>query len=278
MFSSKRIGFVGSGAMGEAIIKGLLARGIVAPSNLIASDPVPSRREQISTDYGVDTTDDNMVAVRDADIVVLCVKPQVAGAVMDQLQGKIPEDSLVLSIMAGVPISALRTGLQHERIVRSIPNTPAQIGMGATVWTATTQVTETQREAVSEILSALGEHIAVGEERYLDMATGLSGSGPGFMFLLIESFIDAGVHIGFSRPDAEKLVLQTIEGSVALMRDSGAHPAELRNRVTSPAGTTAAGLYELEAGEIRAVILRAVQAAYERSVQLGAANDQGESQ
>jgi pyrroline-5-carboxylate reductase len=209
---------------------------------------------------------------------VLCVKPQVAGAVMDQLQGKIPEDSLALSIMAGVPISALRTGLQHERIVRSIPNTPAQIGMGATVWTATTQVTETQREAVSEILSALGEHIAVGEERYLDMATGLSGSGPGFMFLLIESFIDAGVHIGFSRPDAEKLVLQTIEGSVALMRDSGAHPAELRNRVTSPAGTTAAGLYELEAGEIRAVILRAVQAAYERSAQLGAANDQGDSQ
>lgn len=269
MLQNSRIAFVGSGAMAEAIIKGLLAREVVEPGSLIASDPVAARRHQIESDYGVRTTEDNLVGVEDADIVIMCVKPQVAGAVMSQVRGRLPDTTLVLSIMAGVPISALRTGLGHDRIVRSIPNTPAQIGKGATVWTATSQVTEAQREQVAEILGALGEHVAVEEERYLDMATGLSGSGPGFVFLLIEALIDAGVHIGFSRQEAEKLVLQTIEGSVALVRSTDQHPAELRNRVTSPAGTTAVGLYELEAGNVRAVLARAVQAAYERSVQLG---------
>ncbi len=269
MLENVRIGFVGGGAMGEAIIKGLLARGVAAPEKMVASDPVAARREQLASAYGVVATAENLEAVRDAGVVVLCVKPQVAGAVMSTLKGSIAPDSLVLSIMAGVPVSTLRTGLDHDRIVRSIPNTPAQIGKGATVWTATSQVSDRQREQVAEILGALGEHIAVGDERYLDMATGLSGSGPGFVFLLIEALVDAGVHIGFSRADAETLVLQTIEGSVALMRETHAHPADLRNRVTSPAGTTAAGLYELEAGGVRAALLRAVQAAYARSVELG---------
>ncbi len=270
MLASERLGFVGGGAMAEAIIKGLLSEDVASPEQMVASDPVLARREELSSGYGITTTDDNQAAVRDADVVLLCVKPQVSGAVMAALRGSIPTHSLVLSIMAGVPLSSLRDGLGHDCIVRSIPNTPAQVGVGATVWTATSQVTDAQREQVADILGALGEHIAVGDERYLDMATGLSGSGPGFVFLLIEALIDAGVHIGFSRADAQTLALQTVEGSVALMRETGAHPADLRNRVTSPAGTTAAGLYELEDSGVRAAILRAVKAAYDRSVELGA--------
>jgi pyrroline-5-carboxylate reductase len=276
MLKGRRIAFVGSGVMGEAIIKGLLTKGVVDSDDVVASDPVAQRREQIESAYRVATTEDNLAAARGAEIVILCVKPQVSGPVISELSGSIRESSLVLSIMAGVPVAALRAGLQHDRIVRSIPNTPAQIGMGATVWTATVEVTAQQREWTAEILGALGEHVPVSDEHYLDMATGLSGSGPGFVFLLIEALIDAGVYIGFGRDDAEKLVLQTMEGSVALMRTTGSHPADLRNRVTSPAGTTAAGLYELEAGGVRAAIQRAVQAAYLRSEQLGGANDQGE--
>jgi pyrroline-5-carboxylate reductase len=255
--------------MAEAIIKGLLARDAVMPDQVVASDPVADRRAHLAKAYGVRTTADNVEAVREADIIVLCVKPQVCDAVMSRMARRVPATSLVLSIMAGVPITAIRSALRHDLVVRSIPNTPAQIGKGATVWTATPKVTDEQRVQVAEILDALGEHIAVADEHYLDVATGLSGSGPGFVFLLIEALIDAGVHVGFSRADAEKLVLQTVEGSVALIRETGSHPAELRNRVTSPAGTTAAGLYEMEAGEVRAVLLRAVRAAYERSVELG---------
>jgi len=270
MLGESRIAFIGSGAMGEAMIKGLLARGTVAPEQIMASDPVAARREQVSASFGVQTTDDNASAVRTADVIVLCVKPQVAGKVMSALAGLLQPDALVLSIMAGVAIDTIGGLLGHERIVRSIPNTPAQVGKGMTVWTATPAVTPRQRDQAAEILKALGDELAVAEERYLDMATGLSGSGPGFVFLLIEALVDAGVQIGFARPDATRLVLQTIEGSVALMRETGMHPADLRNRVTSPGGTTAAGLYELEAGAVRAVVARAVEAAFHRSQELGA--------
>ena len=269
MLKDSRIAFIGSGAMGEAIIRGLLEDGAVTPSNIVASDPMEARRVEMSQKYGVSETSDNKEAVDQADIVIFCVKPQVAPRVMGELQGAILPESLVLSIMAGVPIAAIESALDHQRIVRCMPNTPAQIGMGVTVWTATEAVTDEQKAEVEVILGALGEQIAVYEERYLDMATGLSGSGPAFVFLFTEAMIDAGVHIGFSRVDAEKLVLQTMQGSLGIIRESGMHPAELRNRVTSPAGTTAAGLYEMEAGAIRGIMLRAVEAAYRRSVELG---------
>ncbi len=269
MLDVNRIAFIGSGAMGEAIIRGLLEDGALAASSISASDPVEARRQQVEKTYGVQVTNDNKSAVAGADIVMLCVKPQVAAHVMSELHGAIAAESLVLSIMAGVPIALIENHLASERIVRCMPNTPAQIGMGATVWTATPTVSDAQKAQVEVILGALGEKIEVHEERYLDMATGLSGSGPAFVFLVAEAMIDAGVHIGFSRADAEKLVLQTMQGSLALLRETGLHPAELRNRVTSPAGTTAAGLYELEAGAIRATMLRAIQAAYRRSVELG---------
>jgi pyrroline-5-carboxylate reductase len=274
MLDDARIAFIGSGAMGEAIIKGLLANGLVRPQQIVAADPVAARREHVTREYGVTATDNNPQAVDGATIVVLSVKPQVTGQAFPGLRSNIPAAGLVLSIMAGVPVAAMREGLQHGAIVRSMPNTPAQVGKGMTVWMATPEVTQAQREQAALVLGALGEQIAVNDEHYLDMATGLSGSGPGFVYLLIEALIDAGVQIGFSRADSQKLVLQTIDGSVELMRQSGQHPAELRNRVTSPAGTTGAGLFELEAGGVRTAIMRAVQAAYQRSVDLGVAQNE----
>lgn len=274
MIQSDKIAFIGSGAMGEAMIKGLLDQGLVRPEQIVASDPVEGRRQAMARDYGVRTTADNLEAVDGAGVVVLSIKPQVLGKVLPPLGGKLQREALVLSIIAGAPIFALANGLGHDRIVRTMPNTPAQVGKGMTVWTATPAVSEAQRQETRLILGALGEEIAVDDESYLDAATGLSGSGPGFVFLLLEALIDAGVQAGFSRADAHKMVLQTVEGSVALVRASGLHPAELKNRVTSPAGTTAAGLFELEAAGVRAALIRAVVAAQARSRELGAVYSQ----
>ncbi len=269
-----KIAFIGSGAMGEAMIKGLLSKQVAAPDRIVASDPLAARRTQIQAQFGIAAAAENLSAVQAADVVVLSVKPQILPQVLAELCGQIAADALVLSIVAGAPIATLASGLGHSRIVRTMPNTPAQVGKGMTVWVATPEVSEAQRRQTAQILGALGEQIEVHDESYLDMATGLSGSGPGFVFLLIEALIDAGVQVGFSRADAQVMALQTIEGSVALVRETGLHPAELRNRVTSPAGTTAAGLYELEQSGVRAAIIRAVVAAYRRSQELGAAYSQ----
>jgi pyrroline-5-carboxylate reductase len=269
MAEIRQVTFIGSGAMGEAMIKGMVAQDVVQAPQIVASDPVPARREQMKSQFGVTTTDSNLNAVQEADVVVLSVKPQILPKVMAELKGKIPEDALLLSIVAGVPIATMQSGLGHDRIVRTMPNTPAQVGKGMTVWVATPAVTTEQRLQTQAILNALGEQVMVEDEHYLDMATGLSGSGPGYVFLIIEAMIDAGVHIGFSRADALKIVLQTIDGSVELVRSTGLHPAELKNRVTSPAGTTAAGLFELEQSGVRAAMIRAVEAAYHRSEALG---------
>ncbi len=271
MLEQTKIAFIGSGKMGEAMIKGLLAGEIVTPNCIVASDPIEGRRRQMEAEYGVSTTDSNVQAIEGANVVVLSVYPQIFPKVSADLYGELAPDTLILSIMAGVPVETIRSGLNHSCIVRSIPNTPAQVGKGITIWTATPVVTANQRANAAAMLGAFGEQIAVDDEKYLDMATGLSGSGPGFVFLLIEALIDAGVQIGFSRPDAQKMVLQTIDGSIELVRATGLHPAELRNRVTSAGGTTAAGLYEMEAGGVRATLARAVMAAYHRSQELGAA-------
>ncbi|MCB0108840.1 MAG: pyrroline-5-carboxylate reductase [Caldilineaceae bacterium] len=266
-----KIAFIGSGAMAEAIIKGILAKGLIAAERITASDPVSARQRVMAETYGVQTTGDNDGAVGGADIVVMSIKPQVFGKVAAGLQGKIAEDALVLSIMAGITSGALQTGLGHDRVVRAMPNTPAQLNMGVTAWMPTAAVTATQREQTALILGALGEQIPVEKEDYIDMQTGLGGSGPGFVLLLIEAMIDAGVQMGFSRADAQTIVLQTMAGSVALVKETGKHPAELRNLVTSPGGTTAAGIYELEKAGVRTALTNAVLAAYHRSQELGRA-------
>ncbi len=255
--------------MAEAIIRGLLDQQLVEASQIIGSNPLPERNAYMQERYGIRVTEENGLANADADILVLGVKPQVFKKISAELQGKIKPDALIVSIMAGVPIASIASGLLHGAIARSMPNTPAQIGEGITVWTATDSVSETQFEQAKTIFGSLGEEVAVEDESYLDMATALSGSGPAYVFLLMESMVDAGVHMGFSRRIAEQLVFQTISGSVEYARQSGKHAAELRNQVTSPGGTTAEALYHMEKRGFRTVISRGVWAAYQRSVSLG---------
>jgi pyrroline-5-carboxylate reductase len=268
-----KIAFVGSGVMGEALIKGLLSQGLTTPDSLHASDPFQERLDWIQTTYQIPVTPDNRAAVHEAAIVVLSIKPQSLAKVAKELSGKLPPDALLLSILAGTRIRTLQSQLNHARIVRAMPNTPAQLGRGMTAWKATDTVSAHQLAQTASLLGAMGEQLQVDEEGFLDMATGLSGSGPAFVLLLIEALTDAGVHMGFARRDAEKMVLQTIDGTVALLRASGRHPAELKNQVTSPGGTTAAGLYTLEKANIRAILDDAIFAAYRRSQELGSLSE-----
>ncbi|MCW5849529.1 MAG: pyrroline-5-carboxylate reductase [Anaerolineae bacterium] len=274
MLHHLRLAFVGSGQMAEAMIKGLLDRGMVAPDGVCASGPRQERADYLRTRFGIGVTTSNREAVYNADVVVLGVKPQMLPHVEPELRGLVRPDALVLSIIAGARLRSIAGGLGHAALVRAMPNTPARIGEGITVWTATPQVSLDQREQAQAILAALGEELYVEDESYLDMATALSGTGPAYIFLVMEALIDAGVHMGFSRYVAEKLVLQTMRGSVDFARQSGKHPAELRNQVTSPGGTSAEALYQLEKGGLRTVLSRAVYAAYQKSKYLGDLSEQ----
>ncbi|MHB1131904.1 MAG: pyrroline-5-carboxylate reductase [Chloroflexota bacterium] len=265
----EKVTVVGSGVMGEAFVKGLLGNGVLQPGQIVATDMLPQRRAQMQRDYDILVTDDNGEAVAGADVVVVAVKPQVARKVLDSINGRLERQQLVLSIAAGIPIATVVERLHHVSVVRAMPNTPGQIGQGATVWAATPQVTPLQREQTASILRALGCELYVEDERYLDMATALSGSGPAYVYLFYEAMVDAGVHIGFSRSQADELVFQTLVGSLAYLKHSGKHPAELRNAVTSPAGTTTDGLLEMEDSRLRAGIIRGVAAAYRRCIALG---------
>jgi pyrroline-5-carboxylate reductase len=263
------VAFIGSGVMAEAMINGILSEGLTKPGLILAADPREERGQELEEKYGVRATTDNREAVKEAHIVVLSVKPQVMPAVLEELHGMVPPSALVLSIVAGSRIKVIAEGLGHSAVVRVMPNTPAQIGEGMSVWTATSSVGEQQRAQAQTILKALGEEVYLDDEDYLDMATALSGTGPAYVFLFMEAMIDAGVHLGFSRRVAEQLVLQTIRGSVDFARQSVAHPAELRNMVTSPGGTSAEALYQLEKGGFRTVLSRAIWAAYQKSKYLG---------
>jgi pyrroline-5-carboxylate reductase len=265
MLHEKRLGFIGSGIMAEAIILGLLKNGLVSAEAICCADPYVARGKELESAYGVRSTTDNSEAIADAEIVVLSVKPQVLGDITPALKGKLSESQLLVSILAGVDIRTLRKGFDHKAIVRTMPNTPARIGQGMTVWTATPEVTASQREMAQTMLAALGQEIFVSREGDLDMATALSGTGPAYVFLFMEALIDAGVHMGFSRRVAEQLVLQTVKGSVDFALASDSHLAELRNQVTSPGGTTADALYFMEKGGLRTVMSKAVFAAFKKS-------------
>ncbi len=265
MFSETRFAFLGSGMMAEAILQGLLNQGLVRPDQVVCADPQARRRADLNSRYGVAGTAHNAQAVEEAGVVVLSVKPQVLPKVLAGLQGHLLPDQLVLSIVAGANLQTLSAGLQHRRIVRVMPNTPARIGQGMSVWTSTPEVREADLEQVRCILQALGREIFVSNEDELDMATALSGTGPAYVFLFMEALVDAGVHLGFSRQVARELVLQTVRGSVEFALQSPAHLAELRNQVTSPGGTSAEALYQMEKGSLRTILSKAVFAAYKRS-------------
>jgi pyrroline-5-carboxylate reductase len=269
----KKIAFIGSGAMAEAMISGLLRQGLARPEDLLASDNRLERVEELHQKYGIQPFIENKKATEHADVVVLSVKPQRLTEVLGGLKNAIPSRALVLSIVAGATIAKISNGLSHKAVVRSMPNTPAQIGQGMTVWIPSQAVSEAQKETACAILGALGEEVMVDDESYLDMATALSGTGPAYVFLFMEAMIDAGVHLGFSRRVSEQLVLQTIKGSVgyyeAISQKNGAHVAALRNQVTSPGGTTAEAMYFLEKAGFRTAVSRAIWAAYQRSLELG---------
>ena len=273
MFADTRIAFIGCGVMGEAMVRGLLDRRLATPSQLVATHPREERRRELAARYGVAVTGDNAEAAASAQVVVLTNKPQTLPAVLRDLRGHLAADELLLSIIAGTPIRKLVDGVGHAAVVRAMPNTPAQIGQGISVWPATPEVGAHHLAQARAILGSLGEEVHVDEEGYLDMATALSGSGPGYVFLFMEAMIDAGVHMGFSRRIATQLVTQTLRGSVEYAAQSDKHAAELRNQVTSPGGTTAAALYHMEKGGLRTVISRSIWAAYERSVALGRGKD-----
>ena len=261
--------FIGAGAMGEAMIGGLLRHDLVEPDAITASDPDEGRLSAVEQRFKIRSTRDNRTAVGNAGLVVLSVKPQVLPAVCDELRGALRPETLVISIVAGARIGSIAGGLGHDAIVRTMPNTPAQVGEGMTVWTATEAVSAVQREQTGALLGALGKHLYVSDEGFLDKATAVSGSGPAYVFLLIEALIDAAVHLGWSRADAHEMVVQTVLGAATYARQSALHPAELRNRVTSPGGTTADAIYQLEEGGFRTVLSKAVSAAHRRSVELG---------
>lgn len=263
------IAFVGSGMMAEAMIAGLCKKSNVKPDNMIASGPRPDRGRELADKYKIHWTTDNRKAVKNRDIVVLSVKPQVMPHVLHQVRGQARPDSLILSIAAGVHVETVAGGLACASVVRAMPNTPGQIGQGITVWTATPEVTEKQMEQTRIILGALGQEVFTGEEDDLDKATALSGTGPAYVFLFMEAMIDAGVHLGFSRRIARQLVIQTMRGVVEYADLSTKHPAELRNQVTSPGGTSAEALYHMEKGGLRTVVSRSIWAAYQRCKRLG---------
>ncbi|MBA3875035.1 MAG: pyrroline-5-carboxylate reductase [Anaerolineae bacterium] len=263
------VAFIGSGVMAEAMIKGLLNEKLLPAEQIIAADPREEHVNELSKRYGLKGTTDNSMAADAADILVLSVKPQVLSHVMPELRKGAHSSKLILSIIAGAKIKTIADGVDNASVVRAMPNTPAQIGQGITVWTATPEVLPPQIEQARALIGALGDQIFLDDERYLDMATALSGSGPAYVFMFMEALIDAGVHLGFSRRDAEHLVLQTMRGSIEYAEKSGLHPAQLRNQVTSPGGTSAEAIYHLEKGGLRTVISRAVWAAFQRSVALG---------
>ena len=263
-----RIGFIGGGYMGEALAAAFLKEGLVAAGDVTISDVAEARRRHLSSAYGVSVTDQNSEAAAGADVVVLAVKPQEFANVAAGLRGALSDGQTLLSIMAGVSIARIVEETGHRAVVRVMPNTAAFVGQAMSVWTTSDAVPNERKQAIAGLLGALGRELQVGDEKYLDMATAVSGSGPGFVFLFLESMIDAGVRIGLQREMAEELAIQTLLGSATMAREMDKRPAELRAMVTSKGGTTAAGLQVLENAGFRRVIADAVQATYERAKEL----------
>jgi pyrroline-5-carboxylate reductase len=264
-----KITFIGGGNMGEAMVVAILDKKLSKAEDITVSEVVEARRQYLIQKYGIKATMDNQSAVKGSDVVVLAIKPQNLTGIMSELNGHTKPEQLVLSIIAGARIETLRKGLNHHAIVRSMPNTPAQIGDGVTVWTTTVEVTENQKKQAEMILGAMGKEFYATEERFLDAATAVSGSGPAYLFYFVESLIDAAVETGFTRETARELALGTVLGATHLLRQSGKEASDLRRAVTSPGGTTAAAMRILEEGGFHDLIVMAVKAAHNRAQELG---------
>jgi pyrroline-5-carboxylate reductase len=264
-----KIALIGGGNMGEAMLAAVLAKALTRPASISVSDVSWQRLDYLKKQYSVMVTADNVEAILDKEVVILAVKPQTLPELLAELKGNLQSNQLVLSIIAGAKIKTISGGLNHKAVVRAMPNTPAQIGEGMSVWTATPAVTGSQKQSAKAILGAMGRELYVADEGFLDMATAISGSGPAYFFLMVEALIDAAIEIGLPADTAQELVVQTMLGSAKFIEQSGEAPSELRRKVTSPGGTTAAALSQFEKGEFNKLVKRAVRAAYERAKELG---------
>ena len=260
---------IGTGVMAESMIAGLLRAEQVGPNQIVASHPRADRRDELVSSYGIRAVEDNAKAVENADVVVLAIKPQMLVRVGRELAPALRDGQLVISIIAGATTRALANVLRHRQTVRAMPNTPAQLSRGMTVWYATPEVNSDQRDQARTLLASLGAELEVDDEKLVAMATAVSGTGPTYVFLVMEALVNAAVHLGFPRHMAHDLVVETLEGSTLFAKSSGMHPAQLRDMVTSPGGTSAAALHELESGRLRTVLSEAVWAAYRRTEELG---------
>ena len=267
--ANRTIATVGSGVMAEAMIAGLLKGALVEPSQVVASHPRSERRDHLAREYSIRAVADNTAAIKGADVILFAIKPQMLGKVGREIGPHLRRGQLVLSVITGATTAALTGTLGHDQVIRAMPNTPARLGKGMTVWYATPETSLEQRDQAAALLGALGAQLEVDDEKFVAMATAVSGTGPTYVFLVMEALIDAAVHLGFPRHVAHDLVIETLEGSTLFAKQSGMHPAELRNMVTSPGGTSAAALHELESGRLRTVLSEAVWAAYRRTVELG---------
>ncbi len=261
--------FIGAGAMGGATIRGLLRDEIFQPSEIVACDPAEDALTRLRNDLRIDTTTDNTEGLKGARAVFLAVKPQHLEVVCAGLFPSLQDEQLVISIVAGARLSTLCAHLDTRRVVRAIPNTPAQVGAGVTLWTAADGVSPSDLEETRRILRGLGIELHTDDERHIDMATAVSASGPAYAYLILEAWTDAGVRIGLPRATAEQLVRETLIGSMRLQEATGRHPADLRAQVTSPGGTTTAALQAFEEAGLRASFGKAIAAAFRRSIELG---------
>jgi len=262
------ISFIGTGIMASSIIKCITEKGLYRKEEITGSGPRLKSLEEVKKRFGINITQKNTDAAKFGDIIILSIKPQVFPSVAEEIKDSINDNQMIVSIMAGVDIETLQRELLHKKIVRAMPNTPAQISEGMTVWTSTKEIKENEKDEVKKIFSSMGKELYFEEEQYVDMATALTGTGPAYVFLFLEAMIAAGVHLGFSRRDARELVYQTTLGSVLFAINSEKHTSELRDMVTSPGGTSADALYEMEKGSFRTIIEKAVYSAFKRTIYL----------
>lgn len=272
MLLPHRIGFIGGGNMSEALVVGLLKAGLAEAGQLVASDIQAERRAFLHDRYKIRTVAQNIDATKKCHIIILSVEPQVLDDVLAEIRPSVSSDALIISVAAGYPLRRVATQLRRPnlRAIRAMPNTPSSVLEGVTAVTFGAHTTPDDQAVATRIFDSVGR-VAVIEERFMDVVTGLSGSGPAYVFLMVEALADGGVKMGLPRPVAQLLATQTVFGTARMLRERGEHPAQLKDRVASPGGTTIAGLHQLEAGRLRAACISAVEAATRRSVELGSA-------
>jgi pyrroline-5-carboxylate reductase len=270
MLQEKKIGFIGSGNMGEALISGLVLSKAAKPENIICSDISENLLEEIHNKYKVSTTTDNIKVAQQSEIVIFATKPQILGKVLKETAPVLDQSKLIISIAAGVPLAAIASGLNKElRLIRVMPNICAFVKESATAIAAGEYASKEDVALARAIFDSVGETVFIQENVLMDAFTGLSGSGPAYIFIIVDALADAGVKMGLSRKDALFLSTQTILGSAKLLLDSKEHPGQLKDRVASPGGTAIAGIHTLEQGGLRTTLINAVEAAAKRSKELG---------